>query len=188
MKARREAWFELQPDLDPTKLVFLDETGATTKMARLRGRSPRGERCRAAVPHGHWKTTTLIAGLRLGGLTAPMVIDGAMNGEAFTAYAETFLAPTLSPGDVVVLDNLPAHKVSGARAAIERAGATLVFLPPCSPDFNPIEQAFAKIKALLRKAAARTVQALDAAIAAALEAFTTRECANYFTNSGYEPD
>jgi transposase len=188
VKARREAWFELQPDLDPTKLVFLDETGATTKMARLRGRSPRGERCRAAVPHGHWKTTTLIAGLRLGGLTAPMVIDGAMNGEAFTAYADTFLAPTLSPGDVVVLDNLPAHKVSGARAAIERAGATLVFLPPYSPDFNPIEQAFAKIKALLRKAAARTVQALDAAIAAALEAFTTRECANYFTNSGYEPD
>ena len=188
MKARREAWFELQPDLDPTKLVFLDETGATTKMARLRGRSPRGERCRAAVPHGHWKTTTLIAGLRLGRLTAPMVIDGAMNGEAFTAYAETFLAPTLSRGDVVVLDNLPAHKVSGARAAIERAGATLVFLPPYSPDFNPIEQAFAKIKALLRKAAARTVQALDAAIAAALEAFTTRECANDFTNSGYEPD
>jgi transposase len=188
VKARREAWFELQPDLDPTKLVFLDETGATTKMARLRGRSPRGERCRAAVPHGHWKTTTLIAGLRLGGLTAPMVIDGAMNGEAFTAYAETFLAPTLSPGDVVLLDNLPAHKVSGARAAIERAGATLVFLPPYSPDFNPIEQAFAKIKALLRKAAARTVQALDAAIAAALKAFTTRECANYFTNSGYEPD
>jgi transposase len=188
VKVRREAWFELQPDLDPTKLVFLDETGATTKMARLRGRSPRGERCRAAVPHGHWKTTTLIAGLRLGGLTAPMVIDGAMNGEAFTAYAETFLAPTLSPGDVVVLDTLPAHKVSGARAAIERAGATLAFLPPYSPDFNPIEQAFAKIKALLRKAAARTVQDLDAAIAAALDAFTPRECANYFTNSGYEPD
>ena len=188
MKARREAWFELQPDLDPTKLVFLDETGATTKMARLRGRSPRGERCRAAVPHGHWKTTTLVAGLRLDGLTAPMVIDGAMNGEAFTAYAETFLAPTLSPGDVVILDNLPAHKVSGARAAIERAGATLVFLPPYSPDFNPIEQAFAKLKALLRKAAVRTVQALDAAIAAALGAFTPRECANYFTNSSYERD
>ena len=184
MKARREAWFELQPDLDPTKLVFLDETGATTKMARLRGRSPRGERCRAAVPHGHWKTTTLVAGLRLDGLTAPMVIDGAI----FTAYAETFLAPTLSPGDVVILDNLPAHKVSGARAAIERAGATLVFLPPYSPDFNPIEQAFAKLKALLRKAAVKTVQALDAAIAAALGAFTPRECANYFTNSGYEPD
>jgi transposase len=168
--------------------VFLDETGATTKMARLRGRSPRGERCRAAIPHGHWKTTTLVAGLRLGGLMAPMVIDGAMNGEAFTAYAETFLAPALSPGDIVVLDNLPAHKVSGARAAIERAGARLVFLPPYSPDFNPIEQAFAKLKALLRRAAARTIGALDAAIAAALETFTPQECANYFTNSGYEPD
>ena len=155
MSARREAWFEAQPDLDPAKLVFIDETGATTKMARLRGRSPRGQRCRAAVPHGHWKTTTLVAGLRLDGMTAPMVIDGAMTGDAFTAYAETFLAPTLAPGDIVILDNLPAHKVSGARAAIERAGATLRLLPPYSPDFNPIEQAFAKIKALLRKAAAR---------------------------------
>ena len=144
MRARREAWFELQPELDPAKLVFIDETGATTKMARLRGRSPRGERCRAAVPHGHWKTTTLVAGLRLGGLTAPMVIDGAMNGDAFTAYAETFLAPTLAPGDIVIMDNLPAHKVSGARAAIERVGARLLFLPPYSPDFNPIEQASPK--------------------------------------------
>ena len=168
--------------------MFLDETGATTKMARLRGRSPKGERCRAAIPHGHWKTTTLVAGLRLDGLTAPMVIDGAMNGAAFTTYAEAFLAPTLSPGDIVVLDNLPAHKVNGARAAIERAGARLIFLPPYSPDFNPIEQAFAKIKALLRKAAARTLETLDAAIAAALDAFTPHECANYFTNSGYKPD
>ena len=188
MRARREAWFALQPELDPLRLVFLDETGATTKMARLRGRSPRGERCRAAVPHGHWKTTTLVAGLRLGGLTAPMVLDGAMNGDAFTVYAERFLAPTLAPGDIVILDNLPAHKVSGARAAIERAGATLLFLPPYSPDFNPIEQVFAKIKALLRKAAARTVKALETAIAAALDAFPPKECANYFTNSGYEPD
>ena len=162
--------------------------GPTTKMARLRGRSPRGERCRAAVPHGHWKTTTLVAGLRLGGLTAPMIVDGAMNGDAFTAYAETFLAPTLAPGDIVILDNLPAHKVSAARAAIERAGASLMFLPPYSPDFNPIEQVFAKIKALLRKAAARTVDALEAAIASALDAFLPDECANYFTNSGYEPD
>jgi transposase/transposase-like protein len=186
--ARREAWFELQPELDPAKLVFLDETGATTKMARLRGRSPRGMRCRAAVPHGHWKTTTLVAGLRLSGLTAPMVIDGAMNGDAFTAYAETFLAPTLAPGDIVILDNLPAHKVTGARAAIERAGAKLLFLPPYSPDFNPIEQVFAKLKALLRKAAARTLDALEAAIASALDAFLPQECANYFTNSGYEPD
>lgn len=157
-------------------------------MARLRGRSPRGERCRAAVPHGHWKTTTLVAGLRLDGLTAPMVIDGAMNGEAFAAYAETFLAPALGPGDIVVMDNLPAHKVSGARAAIERAGARLLFLPPYSPDFNPIEQAFAKIKALLRKAAARTLPALEAAIASALDALTPDDCVNFFTNAGYEPD
>lgn len=188
MRAGREAWFEGQPDLDPARLVFLDETGATTKMARLRGRSPRGARCRAAVPHGHWKTTTLVAALRLDGLTAPMVLDGAMNGDAFTAYAETLLAPTLRPGDIVIMDNLPAHKVSGARAAIEAAGALLMFLPPYSPDFNPIEQAIAKIKALLRKAAARTVEALHAAIADALDAFTPDECANYFTNSGYEPD
>jgi len=188
VRERREAWFDLQPELDPAKLVFIDETGATTKMARLRGRSPRGARCRAAVPHGHWKTTTLVAGLRLDGLTAPMVMDGAMNGEAFAAYAEKFLAPSLSPGDVGVMDNLPAHKVAGARAAIARAGATLLFLPPYSPDFNPIEQAFAKIKALLRKAAARTLEALEAAIASALDAFTPDECANYFTNSGYEPD
>jgi transposase len=186
--ARREAWFELQPELDPLRLVFIDETGATTKMARLRGRSPRGERCRAAVPHGHWKTTTLVAGLRLGGLTAPMVIDGAMNGDAFTAYAETFLAPTLAPGDIVILDNLPAHKVRGAREAIEAAGARLLFLPPYSPDFNPIEQAFSKLKALLRRTAARTVDALETAIASTLDAFLPQECANYFTNSGYEPD
>jgi len=183
---RRTAWSELQPDLDPAKLVFLDETGASTKMARLRGRSPRGARCRASVPHGHWKTTTLVAGLRLDGITAPGVIDGAMDGELFATYAEHFLAPTLNEGDIVILDNLPAHKVAGARAAIEAAGATMLFLPPYSPDFNPIEQAFAKIKALLRKAAARTVGALETAIVAALDAFTQQECANYFANSGYE--
>jgi len=169
-------------------LVFLDETGATTKMARLRGRSLRGERCRASIPHGHWKTTTLVAGLRLEGVVAPMVIDGAMNGNAFTAYAVHFLAPTLAPGDIVIMDNLPAHKVAWAREAIEKAGAKLLFLPPYSPDFNPIEQAFAKLKALLRKAAARTIDALEAAIASALDAFAAEECANYFTNSGYEPE
>ena len=116
VRIRREAWFTLQPDLDPTRLVFLDETGATTKMSRLRGRAPRGDRCRAALPHGHWKTTTLVAGLRLDGLTAPMVIDGAMNGQVFTAYAETLLAPTLNPGDIVIMDNLPAHKAADARS------------------------------------------------------------------------
>jgi transposase len=168
--------------------VFIDETGATTKMARLRGRSKRGERCRAAVPHGHWKTTTFIAGLRLDGLTAPMVLDGPMNGVTFRAYVEQMLVPTLRPGDVVIMDNLPAHRVSGVREAIEAAGATRLFLPPYSPDFNPIEQAFAKLKAWLRKVAARTKDALWQAIADALDTFTLDECRNYFRNSGYEPE
>ena len=188
MRARRLAWFEAQPDLDPTKLVFIDETGATTKMARLRGRCARGRRLPAGLPHGHWKTTTLVAGLRLEGLTAPMVLDGPMTGAAFLAYVRQALVPTLAPGDVVIMDNLPAHRVRGIRQAIEAAGADLLYLPPYSPEFNPIEQAFAKLKALLRKAAARTVDALWAAIAASLDAFTHQECANYFTSSGYEPD
>ena len=140
--------------------MFIDETGASTKMARLRGRSKRGERCRAAVPHGHWKTTTFTAGLRLEGLTAPMLLDGPMNGVAFLAYVEQVLVLTLVPGDLVIMDNLPAHKVSGVKEAIEAAGATRVFLPPYSPDFNPIEQAYAKLKAFLRKAAARTIDDL----------------------------
>ena len=130
MKQKRAVWSDLQPSLDPAKLVFLDETGASTKTARLRGRSLRGERCHFSVPHGHWKTTTLVAGLRLNGITAPGVIDGAMDGEMFTVYAEHFLAPTLNKGDIVILDNLPAHKVAGARAAIKAVGATLLFLPP----------------------------------------------------------
>ena len=157
-------------------------------MARLRGRAHRGERCRAGIPHGHWKTTTLVAALRFDGLTAPMVLDGAMTGAAFLAYVRQLLAPTLRNGDIVVMDNLPAHKITGIRQEIEAAGAKLLYLPPYSPEFNPIEQAFAKLKALLRKAAARTIDALWTAIAAALDAFTTQECANYFTNSGYEPD
>ena len=156
-------------------------------MARLRGRSRRGERCRAAVPHGHWKTTTFTAGLRLSGMTAPMVLDGAMNGTAFLAYVEQVLVPTLSPGDVVVMDNLPAHKSAGVRSAIEAAGASLRHLPPYSPDFNPIEQAFSKLKALLRKAAARTIPGLWAAIAEAIPLFSRAECVNYFQAAGYEP-
>ena len=156
-------------------------------MARLRGRAKRGERCRAAVPHGHWKTTTFTAGLRLTGMTAPMVLDGAMNGPAFLAYVEQVLAPTLSPGDVVVLDNLPAHKSVGVRTAIEAVGASLRHLPPYSPDFNPIEQAFSKLKAILRKAAARTIPDLWAAIGEAIPQFKPRECANYFEAAGYEP-
>ena len=185
---RRWAWFEGQLDLDPRRLVFIDETGASTKMARLRGRAKRGQRCRASIPHGHWKTTTFTAALRLDRLIAPMVLDGPMNGAAFLAYVEQVLVPELEPGDVVIMDNLPAHRVKGVREAIEAASATLLFLPPYSPDFNPIEQLFAKLKALLRKAAARTVDALWQTIAEVIEVFTTDECANYFRNSGYEPD
>jgi transposase len=157
VNAAREAWFEGQLELDPTRIVFIDETAANTKMARLYGRAPRGERCRAPVPHGHWKTTTFTAGLRYDGIAAPMVLDGPMNGEAFLAYVEQALVPELRPCDIVIMDNLPAHKVHGVRQAIEAAGASLRYLPPYSPDFNPIEMAFAKLKALLRAAAARTI-------------------------------
>ncbi len=169
-------------------MIFIDETGASTKMARLRGLAVRGERCRASVPHGHWKTTTFTAGLRLSGLTAPMVLDRAMNGPAFLAYVEQVLAPDLAPGDIVVMDNLPAHKVAGVRQAIEAAGAALLYLPPYSPDFNPIEMAFSKLKAILRKAAARTVTDLSEAIAGALNAFTQSGCQNYFAAAGYDLD
>ena len=136
---RRRAWFEAQPDLDPERLVFIDETGASTKMVRGYGRSARGRRCRAPVPHGHWKTTTFVGAFRLAGMTAPMVIDGAMHAAAFLAYVEQVLAPTLAPGDIVVMDNLSAHKPKAVRDAIEKTGAELRFLPPYSPDFNPIE-------------------------------------------------
>jgi transposase len=149
--SRRRAWFRGQLDLDPDRLVFIDETGASTKMARLRGRAPRGQRLRAGVPHGHWKTTTFVGALRRAGMTAPMVLDGPMTGAWFLAYVEQVLVPTLNPGDIVILDNLPAHKGSATREAIEATGARLLFLPPYSPDFNPIENAFAKLKALLRK-------------------------------------
>jgi transposase len=185
---RRRAWFDLQPDLDPERLVFIDETGASTKMARLWGRAVRGERCRAPVPHGHWKTTTFVGGLRLGGMTAPMVLDGAMNGSAFVAYVEQVLAPTLRPGDVVVMDNLPAHKLAAVREAIERAGAELRFLPPYSPDFNPIEMAFSKLKAFLKKAAARTKDALWEAIRQGIDAISPAECVNFFSAAGYDRD
>ena len=188
MKARRRAWFDGQLDLDPSRLIFIDETSASTKMARLRGRAKKGERCRASVPHGHWKTTTFTAGLGLDGLIAPMLLDGPMNGPAFPAYAEQVLAPELRPGDVAIMDNLPAHKVSGVREAIEKAGAILLFLPPYSPDFNPIEMAFSKLKALLRKAAARTIDDLWRVIGQCLGQFSPLECRNYFQAAGYDPD
>jgi transposase len=188
VQASRRAWFEGQPDLDPSKLIFIDETSASTKMARLRGRALRGERCRAPVPHGHWKTTTFTAGLRLDGLSAPMLLDGPMNGPAFLAYAEQVLAPQLRPGDIVIMDNLPAHKVSGVREVIHSTGASLLFLPPYSPDFNPIEMAFSKLKALLRKAAARSIDELWTTIAGCLHQFSPGECQNYFQAAGYDPD
>jgi transposase len=171
--------------MNPVRLVFIDETWATTNMARRYGRAPRGERVIASVPHGHWKTSTFVAGLRDDAITAPLVIDGAMNGETFRAYIEQFLAPTLAHGDIVIMDNLPSHKVAGVREAIEARGATLIYLPPYSPDLNPIEQAFAKLKALLRKAAPRTVDALWKVIGQSLSAFSPGECANYLAAAGY---
>ena len=168
--------------------MFIDETGLSTKMARLRGRAPRGERCRAGVPHGHWKTPTFTGALRLTGMTAPFVYDGAMNGNVFLAYVSQVLVPTLSKGDVVVMDNLPAHKAAGIRDAIEAAGASLLYLPPYSPDFNPIENAFSKLKALMRAKAERTIAALWDAVGTILECFTPDECANYFKAAGYDPD
>ncbi|WP_420966021.1 IS630 family transposase [Bradyrhizobium sp. B120] len=186
INAAREEWFEGQIDLDPERLVFIDETSANTKMARLHGRSPRGERCRAAIPHGHWKTTTFTAGLRSDGLIAPLVLDGPMDGDAFLAYVEQLLAPSLRPGDTVIMDNLPAHKVHGVREAIQAVGASLLYLPPYSPDFNPIEMAFSKLKALLRAAAARTMPDLWQAIANALKRFSPEECQNYLVAAGYD--
>jgi transposase len=156
-------------------------------MARRYGRALRGQRLVASVPHGHWKTSTFLAALRQDKVTAPCVIDGAINGELFLAYVEQFLAPTLMPGDIVIMDNLGSHKVDGVRRAIEASGGKLIYLPPYSPDLNPIEQFFSKLKAYLRKVAARTVDALHAALAAAISACQPGECANYLANAGYMP-
>ncbi len=155
-------------------------------MARRHGRAPRGQRLRASVPHGHWKTTTFVAGLRLKGIAAPFVLDGAMNRDAFETYVARVLVPELQPGDVVIMDNLSSHKGPRVRELIEAAGASLRYLPPYSPDFNPIENAFAKLKALLRKTAARTVEALWAAIGRLVDEFKPAECANYFQAAGYD--
>ena len=157
-------------------------------MARLRGRAPKGQRLRAGIPKGHWKTTTFVAGLRLTGMMAPFVVDGPMNRSAFLAYVSRVLGPELKPGDVVILDNLPAHKGSRVRQAIEAGGASILYLPPYSPDFNPIENAFAKLKAFLRKAAERTIEGLWRVIGRLVDLFTPDECANYFTAAGYETD
>ena len=178
-------WKEGQGFLDAAKLVFLDETGANTSMARRFGRGPKGQRLVCKEPFGDWKTMTFIAGLRQNGVTAPFILDGAMNGPLFLVYVERVLVPTLNKGDIVIMDNLPVHKVVGVRKAIENAGAKLIYLPPYSPDLNPIEQAFSKLKNLLRTAAARTARAVRRVIKKALSAFSPQECAAYLRNSGY---
>ncbi len=183
---KRHHWRNWQHWLRPERLVFIDETGAKTNMARRRGRSLKGQRLQATAPWGHWKTTTFVAGLRTTGLTAPMVLDGAMNGAAFKAYAEQVLAPSLNPGDIVIMDNLSSHKVAGVREAIKAAKAYLLYLPPYSPDLNPIELAFSKLKAMLRKAAARSIEELWRVIAELIELFPAEQCRNFFRHAGYE--
>ena len=181
----RELWRELQSKLDVTKLIFLDETWAKTNMTRLYGRSPRGQRLLGRAPYGHWKTTTFLAGLCHDRIIAPLVLDGPINGRAFLAWVEQFLVPTLQPGQIVIADRLGSHKVAGVREAIEARGAELMLLPAYSHDFNPIEQVFAKLKALLRKAAPRTREALWRTIGEKLEMFSPDECLNYLRHCGY---
>jgi putative transposase len=182
---RRAQWIERQGRVDPASLVFIDETWTKTNMAPLRGWAPVGSRLRAKIPHGHWKTLTFLAALRHDRIDAPWLLDGPINGDSFLVYVEQVLVPTLKAGDIVVMDNLGSHKSRAVRRAIRKAGARLIFLPKYSPDLNPIEQVFAKLKHLLRKAAARTPDAVCDAIAQLLDAFSPEECANYFVNSGY---
>ena len=185
MARKRERWKRYQARLDPRRLVFIDETWAKTNMTRTHGRCAKGQRLVDKVPHGHWKTLTFLAALRCDAITAPFVLDGPINGDWFLAYVEQVLVPTLKPGDVVVMDNLGSHKGKAVRRAIRQAGAHLLFLPPYSPDLNPIEQVFAKLKTLLRKAAERTVEATWQRIGKLLDHFSADECANYLVNSGY---
>lgn len=185
MARRRARWKTHQADLDPRRLVFIDETWAKTNMGPLRGWSPRGQRLRGQVPHGRWKTVTFLAALRHDRIDAPWVYDGPIDGNSFRVYVETVLVPTLAPGDVVILDNLGSHKGKTVRKAIRAAGAKLFFLPPYSPDLNPIEQVFAKLKHLMRKAQERTVNALWRSIGSLLDAFSPDECARYLANAGY---
>lgn len=181
----RDHWQAWQKSCDVSRLVFLDETGITTDMLRHYGRAIGGARCVDSAPAGHWKTLTFIAGLRVDRLTAPWCVDRAMNGEAFKEYLRSQLGPTLKPGDIVICDNLPAHKVADVEAIIEAQGATLKYLPPYSPDLNPIEQVFAKVKALLRKAAERTVNQRWQTLGSLLDEVQAEECRNYFQNTGY---
>jgi transposase len=181
----RRRWIREQGLLDPARLVFIDETAVSTNMVRLRGRGPRGMQLIGRVPHGHWKTITFVAALRYNKMVAPMVIDGPMNGEVFLAYVEQCLVPTLKRNDIVVMDNLPAHKVPGIREAIENARATLRYLPKYSPDLNPIEMPLGKFKAFLRKVAERTVPGLYRTIRSFVPRLGAQECANYFRHAGY---
>ena len=182
---KRARWKAYQGRLDPARLVFIDETWAKTNLTRLRGWAPRGCKLLAKVPHGRWRTLTFLAALRCNRIDAPCVIDGPINGESFLAYVEQLLVPTLKPGDIVIIDNLGSHKGQAVRRAIRAAGAKLFFLPPYSPDLNPIEQLFAKLKTLQRKADARTIEATWREIASLLDRFAPTECANYLANSGY---
>lgn len=183
---KQRLWWKAEMlGLDPRRLVFIDETGTNTKMVRRYGRGRRGQWVIGKVPHGHWKTTTFVAALRHDGLTAPLVVDGAINGDIFLAYVEQQLVRTLQPGDVVVMDNLASHKKAGVREAIEAAGARVVYLPPYSPDFNPIELVFAKLKWLLRSAGERTISALWRRLGELIDEFPPHECLNYFQHCGY---
>jgi putative transposase len=182
---RRIQWRSRQSEIDPARLVFIDETWTKTNMAPLRGWGPQGERLVAKVPHGRWKTMTFIAALRHDRIDAPWLIDGPIDGEGFRTYVEKVLAPTLRPGELVIMDNLGSHKGKAIRQAIRSAGAKLFFLPKYSPDLNPIEQVFAKLKHLLRNTTARTVETLVTATGALLGNYTAQECANYFVNAGY---
>jgi transposase len=181
---KRQNWLVAHPE-KAANLVFIDETGLNTKMARLRGRCPKGQRMVASIPHGHWKTMTFIAGLRCDRLTAPWVIDGPVNADIFEHYIETQLAPTLNKGDVVVLDNLPAHKRDSIRRIVGKRGAWLLFLPPYSPDFNPIELAFSKFKAHMKRLKPRTVDELWKAAGVVCDLFKPDECRNFFAADGY---
>ena len=181
----REKWKELQEVLDVTRLVFIDETWAKTNMTPLYGRAEIGKRVIDFVPHGHWQTTTFLAALRHDGLTAPMVVDGAINGELFLAYVQQILLPTLKEGDLVVMDNLSSHKVAGVKAAIESVGAKVLYLPAYSPDLNPIENVFSKLKTLLRKLKLRKMEDLWRSLGELCDVFSPEECRNYFKNAGY---
>lgn len=185
MARKRARWKTYQSRIAPTRLVFIDETWVKTNMAPLRGWGPRGQRLNAYAPHGHWKTLTFIAALRHDRIDAPWVIDGPINGELFLLYVETVLAPTLAPGEVVIMDNLGSHKNKAARRAIRARHAHLIFLPPYSPDLNPIEQVFAKLKHMMRKAQTRDVEATWRKVGQLLDFFAPAECANYLVNSGY---